>query len=349
MHVIVPFAAPPALPLPQGLRLPNLAMLVLRSGALADRSAAGAAPGADAVGAADDPRLTLTPPHERALARAMGMPGGDGTLPWAAWHALQAGLDGQDGMATRAWGLVTPCHWHLGTEQLSMVDPVLLALDEAAAAELMDAVRPLFEGEGYALHRLTPGAWLIAHDTLDGLPCASPDRVIGRNVDGWLGADARMRRVRLLQSEVQMLLHTHPLNAAREDRGDLTVNSFWLSGCGRLPALWQAAALPTVADGLRAAALAGDAIGWAGAFEALDARVLGPLAAAADRGEPVTLTLCGEARSVDLLPHAGAARSNLALWWRRAADRLGRLSRPASAAADDPRTASAWQALLGTL
>ena len=37
-----------------------------------------------------------------------------------------------------------------------------------------------------------------------------------------------MRRVRRLQSEVQMLLHTHPLNAAREDRGDLTVNSFWL-------------------------------------------------------------------------------------------------------------------------
>ncbi len=32
-----------------------------------------------------------------------------------------------------------------------------------------------------------------------------------------------------------MLLYTHPINAAREARGELAVNSFWLSGTGPTP------------------------------------------------------------------------------------------------------------------
>ena len=41
-----------------------------------------------------------------------------------------ARADGID-VGDLAWGLLTPVHWHLGTEQVSLVDPAALALDEA--------------------------------------------------------------------------------------------------------------------------------------------------------------------------------------------------------------------------
>jgi hypothetical protein len=70
----------------------------------------------------------------------------------------------------------------------------------------------------------------------DGLPTASLDRVIGRNIDRWLPDTAPARLLRRLQNEVQMVLHTHALNDEREAARPMpTVNSVWLSGCGRLP------------------------------------------------------------------------------------------------------------------
>lgn len=43
-------------------------------------------------------------------------------------------------------------------------------------------------------------------------------------------------RFRILLNELQMLLFTHPVNRARETRGELPVNSVWLWGGGTRPA-----------------------------------------------------------------------------------------------------------------
>lgn len=250
-----------------------------------------------------DDEYTLSPPHERALAAVYGWHGSDGRWPWA---ALQAAADGV-ATAQGVWGLLTPAHWHVGREHISLADPLALDLSVDESHALFDAVRPLFEdgpdahgGIGTAaVHWAAALRWYLAHDHLADLPCASIDRVIGRNIDVWLRGDAqatpeqlaRTRWVRRLQNEVQMLLHQHPVNEAREARGALPVNSFWLSGCGRAQA---AVADVTVDDRLRAPLLAEDWAAWADAWRALDAEVLGLLAGHTARGEAVALTLCGE-------------------------------------------------------
>lgn len=248
------------------------------------------------AGAPDiDDEYTLSPPHERALAHAHGWQGADGRWPWA---ALQAAADGID-MGSRPCGLLTPVHWHVGREHITLADPAALDLPTDESRALFDAVKPLFnDGQG----TLTWGAplrWYLTHEHLAHLPCASIDRVIGRNVDLWLRGDpqasadqlAHTRWVRRLQNEVQMLLHQHPVNEAREARGALPVNSFWLSGCGRAQA---ATAVVTVDDRLRAPLLAEDWAGWADAWSSLDAEVLQPLVSRVARGEPLSITLCGE-------------------------------------------------------
>ena len=148
----------------------------------------------------------------------------------------------------------------------------------------------------------------MAHESLAGLPCASLDRVIGRNVDLWIrhGAayQSQARLVRRLQSEVQLLLYPHALNEEREQRDALTLNSFWLSGCGRAQAV--PANDVVVNDTLRAPLLAQDWVAWADAWRALDSGALATLLADAQAGRTARLTLCGErsAQGFDAAPRS---------------------------------------------
>jgi hypothetical protein len=291
MHLLIPFAAPLSEPGRQAAATMGLPHLQ----ALLGRLTLGRRDEAD--------EWSLSPPHERALARALGLQGGNGLVPWAARQAQADGVDTGD----LAWGLLTPTHWHLGTEQVSLIDPAQLLLNEATSRALFDAVLPLFASDGYLLRWGAPLRWYAAHESLAQLPCAALDRVLGRNVDAWLGNDPATRRVRRLQAEVQMFLHTHPINEQRQAQGLLSVNSFWLSGCGVAQAATGAA--PQVDERLRAPAVADDWAAWVKAWQTLDAGPLAALNTAAQGGQAVQLTLCGERASATW---ASAPRSLLA-------------------------------------
>jgi len=292
MHLILPFAAP--LAEPARAALPTLATPAL------ERLLAGWREVQRDVGDDDNPSM----PHERALAAALGWLARDGTLPWAARHAAQDGLD----IGACAWGELTPVHWRIGSDGVHLVDPAALALAEPESRALFAAVQPLFAGAGFTLRWGAPLRWYAAHPSLQDLTTASIERAIGRNIERWLPRDAAGKGLRRLQNEVQMLLHDHALNDAREAAGALPVNSFWLSGCGASQPGHPDAAV--VDDRLRAPALQGDWAAWACAWQVIDQEALAPLLFAAERGEPVQLTLCGERSSVRLAPHARP-------WWRR--------------------------------
>ncbi len=246
---------------------------------------------------------SLATPHERALAKALGWRL-DNALPLP-WAARQAAADGID-VGAAAWGLITPVHWRVGADAIHLADPRTLALDETTSRALFDAVRPLFESEGFALSWGAPLRWYASHADLATMQTASLDRVIGRNVDRWL---PDVRAVRRLQNEVQMLLYTHPANVEREAAGVLTVNSFWLSGCGVLQRDTRHDV--QVDDRLCAPALAEDWPAWSLAWRALDASMLPtrPL----DK-----LTLCGERSALTF------ERTEQRLWQRVASAFKGR-------------------------
>ena len=129
---------------------------------------------------------------------------------------------------------------------------------------------------------------------LRGLACASIDRVIGRYLAQWMPRGPHAATLRRLQTEAQMLLYTHPLNDERLARGELPINSFWLSGTGALAATPESCPSATNTSALRTAALHGDWPAWARAWGSLDANEIKPLADAADADQQVSLTLCGE-------------------------------------------------------
>jgi hypothetical protein len=278
MHLVLPFAAAASqagAAALHSLRLPQLERQLARL---------------EAGTQTDCGEDSLNLPFEHVLAACRGWPLADGRLPFAAAMALADGLPAAEGES--GWGLLTPTHWQVGREQVELLDPAALVLGEAESQAIFAAVRGLFDSEGWRLHWVAPLRWVAQHESLRDLATASLDRVVGQAIDAWLPQRQAGRQVRRLQSEVQMLLHTHPINADREARGVLPVNSFWLSGTGPAPPPCSAADDPVVDDRLRAPALAGDWAAWVEAWHQLDAQRLPQLEAA-----NASLTLCGPRRA----------------------------------------------------
>ncbi|WP_310388049.1 hypothetical protein [Roseateles sp.] len=312
MHLMIPHASAvgeAAAHTLAELNLPNLAQL------LPLLTPVGAPLGSD--------EYSFNTPFELALAELRGCPATDGCLPTAAW-ALQA-----SGSSAAAWALLSPLHLSVGAEQITALPPQALALTERESQAFFNSLAELWPAaEGYTSQWLGTHQWLIAHPSFAGLRSASLERVLHRNVDIWM---PEARRLRTLQNEVQMLLHGHPLNEAREAAGALALNSVWISGCGAndshsqpLPADLQIEAV------LQEPLLAGDWQAWSQAWLRLDAGPVAALLAQAKQGEGAPrLTLCGERHAQTwalgprprllklwqalLPPRADVARSLLAL------------------------------------
>ncbi|MDR7095052.1 phosphoglycerate mutase [Hydrogenophaga laconesensis] len=238
---------------------------------------------------------SLSPPHERALAQAIGLlradgcPFGDGLIPWAAAEGAQPDRP-------QAW--FTPCHFQVGMEQVTLLPGDQLDLADGHARALFDALAPYCAEDGIVLSYTSAARWHAQGEPLRDIACASLDRVGGRSVEAWMAESAANpsggRLLKRLQSEAQMLFYSHPVHDAREVARLHPVNGFWVSGAGALghpPALRPR---PTMPDGLRHAALKADWPAWQRAWTALDANEIAQWRARARRGEPITLTLCGE-------------------------------------------------------
>ena len=275
-HLIVPFASCSSddwLQAASSIGLKNLGKL-LRSMKLLETD----------TGQAD----SLLPPHERVWAAAIGMKSSaDGLMPWA---ALEAKANPHEG-----WAFITPCHWAMGREHATLTDPATLDLNEADSHTLQAAMQPYFATEGITLHYLQPTRWLARGDVFAGLPTASLDRVLGRNVDRWLPAS---KAIKLLQNEMQMLLYTQPINDERAAKGQRSINSFWVSGSGALLEPVATKLHVNISRTLAQAAFTNDWAAYAEAWIQLDASDIAHFLAQQSSGKTMRISLCGESNAM---------------------------------------------------
>ena len=293
MHLLIPFASSDAAgcaETAQSLRLPHLEALLQRLVPVDSDNA---------------PASSLSPPHERALARLCGMAAADGCIAWAAREAQHNRLDPTDA----AWAWIAPAHWNVGAHHIDMTDPLALGLDEAQSRVLLAAMAPYFAEDGITLEYAAPDRWLAHGEVFRALPSAALDRVVGRDIQAWMPLVPALRR---LQNEMQMLLYTHPANDARSARGQTSVNSFWVSGTGAMPAAGASVAAPAVTEirSLRDAALHGDWAAWSRSWVAVDAQACQELLGRLGREPDSRLILCGERNALSF----GAGHGNP---WRR--------------------------------
>lgn len=122
----------------------------------------------------------------------------------------------------------------LNTARLMAWGNLGLAADEAAA--LIAALKPLFGQFGYALEAREPEAWTVQCPNDTRFPVfGHPLAALGDDAFPYLPEGPEARRWRSLMGEAQVLLHQHPVNAARARRGLPPANSLWFWGAGSLP------------------------------------------------------------------------------------------------------------------
>ena len=307
-HLLIPFASisssvslEAAAKYVQDLKLPHLRQL-LSTLSLVDSD----------VGTEE----SFSPPQERVLARAQGLPVVDGYIPWAAQKAFDLGLEGEQISAqTQPWSFVTLCHSVVGNGSMTMEDPEQLQVSEAESRQLLADMAPYFLEDGLTLHYLEPTLWLCRGEPLRGVRTASLDRVIGQDLAPWQPAQGEAAKLRRLQNEMQMLLYTHTVNDAKNHARAAAINSIWLHGTGELTTIkpqvsTNIEASMTMPRSLADAALKEDWLAWVKAWELLDATVCADLLKRAQAGKAVTLTLCGErsALTYELRPKSGLER-----------------------------------------
>jgi hypothetical protein len=135
--------------------------------------------------------------------------------------------------ATTYWLLATPVHLTLQRDFFSMTEA--LVLSNADSLSLIAHLNAHFADNGYEFSVTPSLQWLLKVQNKRELLSTTISQVIGRDTRPYMpnGADAAWAAQ--LTNEIQMLLFEHPINQAREARGELAMNSIWLSGTGTLP------------------------------------------------------------------------------------------------------------------
>ena len=147
--------------------------------------------------------------------------------------ALQARPDNQEAVSV---AIATPFHAALGLTDLTPADPSTLSLSAEESRALCEAADAHMREDGLRVHFVDAARWLFTCNQAVEVLTERPEWIVSELLRPNLprGRDARL--VERWMNELQMLLHAHPVNIAREERGLPPVNLVWLWGFGALDA-----------------------------------------------------------------------------------------------------------------
>ena len=133
------------------------------------------------------------------------------------------------------WLCATPVHLETRRNALVLADPGSLAITAEESTAFAATLAAHLREENIALHAPQPNRWFLRCDATPALTTSSLATATGRDVRPFLPQGGDSARWHRILTEMQMLLHGHPLNDARESRGLAAVNSVWFWGGGTLP------------------------------------------------------------------------------------------------------------------
>ncbi len=128
-----------------------------------------------------------------------------------------------------------PVHMLADTDHARMMDERSLQLIDSEADDLLENLNLTFAEDEYSFVRGESGCWYLTGKDATLLDTLPTKILVGRNVASFLPEGDQTADWRRLMTEIQMLLHVHPVNQHRMTRGQLTVNALWLWGGGELP------------------------------------------------------------------------------------------------------------------
>ncbi|HJV26373.1 MAG TPA: hypothetical protein VJ673_11840 [Aromatoleum sp.] len=183
-------------------------------------------------------------PLDRQLARLLGYPtsgADDETLPLAALRRL--GEDTAPPPAASHWLCADPVNLSFAREHLLLNEFPEDELSPDEVAALTDTLNETFSDIG-EFEACTSARWYLRLSAPMRARLYPLHDVIGRPIQHFLPEGEHARLWQRTMNEIQVVLHNHPVNQARENAGRRPANSLWLWGAGELA---PAATKPTAA------------------------------------------------------------------------------------------------------
>lgn len=150
--------------------------------------------------------------------------------------AMTRQIDAGDA-AGAAWLRADPAHVRPdinGARLIGIGERLSLSQDDVDA--LIPALKPVFGDSGFVLDAPTPTRWYLRLPREAKLPqFSAPDDALGEDLFEHQPDGPEGRRWRALLNEMQIVLHNHPWNAQRAERGLVPINALWIWGGGVLP------------------------------------------------------------------------------------------------------------------
>ncbi len=142
------------------------------------------------------------------------------------------------------WLCVDPVSLRVDRDHLTVLGAPYLTVSQAEADALVLALNALYQTDGYYFIAPTPNRWFVRLPQNPQLAFTPIKAALGRNLNTVLPRGDGALQFNALLNEIQMLLYSHAVNDARDEAGQMLINSVWLWGGGDYPS----AALPQAAQ-----------------------------------------------------------------------------------------------------
>ncbi|MFK7858693.1 MAG: hypothetical protein AB8B64_07730 [Granulosicoccus sp.] len=177
-------------------------------------------------------------PWQSQLANILKLDTADGKrLPAARVGLLDADQQGLAAVHTEDTALVRadPISLKADRDSATLISPEQLLLTQEESVELILALNEFVAEDGLTFFSRDPVEWYMSGKSASALDSYPPSFLANRNASTFLPDGDGAATWRRLMTEIQMLLHAHPVNREREQRGLMPVNSVWFWGGAPLP------------------------------------------------------------------------------------------------------------------
>ncbi len=147
-------------------------------------------------------------------------------------------IDDPDLMKTNKdfWMRADPVHLRIEQNHIMLADSQAFKISKEEAEQIVqDLNHNLGDHYDFSFLPLHPARWYIRVSKAPEIHTYTLGQVTCMNINNFLPTGRESMIWHKIFNEIQMLLYEHPVNQARESRGELTINSIWFWGEGNMP------------------------------------------------------------------------------------------------------------------
>lgn len=132
-----------------------------------------------------------------------------------------------------------PVHLRIEHNHIMLADSRAFHLSGEEAEQITEDINKHFYKDDLIFLPLRADRWYIRTPRTPEMFTYTLNQVVCNNINNFLPIGKDSTTWHKIFNEIQMMLHEHPINQAREARGDLIINSVWFWGGGKMPVSTQ--------------------------------------------------------------------------------------------------------------